>query len=133
MNETPSLTSISTKLDIETNAIFAGEPCGAHPNFYNGPMGNHPPYALPGTDIVFRVSTVLDQNSDPLDNRCFIAPDLPAPMSYDDYITGRDPALEAALTLPSSEGIRFFTDPGGRDLSEYFHWRRPSQRQAFRD
>jgi len=125
--------TIATKLDIETHSIFVGEPCGAHPNFYNGPMGNHPPFALPGTDIVFRVSTELEQNSDPLDNRCFIASDLPAPMSYDDYITGSDPALEAALTLPPAEGNRFFTDPGGRELQLYFHWRRPSQQEAFQD
>jgi tetratricopeptide (TPR) repeat protein len=125
--------TIATKLDIETHSIFVGEPCGAHPNFYNGPMGNHPPLALPGTDIVFRVSTELEQNSDPLDNRCFIACDLPAAMSHDDYITGRDPALEAALTLSPSEGNHFFTDPGGRELQVYFHWRRPSQREAFQD
>ncbi len=125
--------TIATKLDIETYALFVGEPCGAHPNFYNGPMGNHPPFALPGTDIVFRVSTELDQNSDPLDDRCFIAPDLPAPMNHADYITGLDPALEAALTLPPSEGNHFFTDPGGREMSVYFHWRRPSQQEAFQD
>jgi hypothetical protein len=125
--------SISVELERQTYAIFVGEPGGAHPNFYNGPMGNHPPNALPGTDIVFRVSTVLIQESDALDNRCFIAPDIPAPMTYDHYSNGQDPVLRAALNFPSEEGRKFFVDAGGRDIPLYFHWRRPTQKAAFQD
>lgn len=125
--------TISAELDRETYSIFVGEPGGAHPNFYNGPMGNHPPNALPGTDIVFRVSTVLQQESDALDDRCYVAPDIPVGMTYEDYSSGRDPVLEAALNFPDEEGRKFFVDAGGRDLSLYFHWRRPTQKEAFRD
>jgi hypothetical protein len=123
--------TIAASLELETYAIFVGEPCGAHPNFYNGPMGNHPPNALPGTDIVFRVSTESEQNSDPLDNRCYIAPDIPAAMAYEDYSSGRDKALEAALTLSYEQGREFFLDAGGREIPLYFHWRRPTQKDAF--
>ncbi len=122
--------TIATKLDIETQAVFVGEPCGAHPNFFNGPLGNHPPRALPGSDIVFRVSTVREQNSDPLDDRCFIAPDIATPMTRADYAEGRDPALEAALTMTPSEAAHYFADPAGREMPVYFHWKRPSQDAA---
>jgi hypothetical protein len=125
--------TISVKLEMETYAIFVGEPGGAHPNFYNGPMGNHPPNALPGTDIVFRVSTELQQESDALDNRCYMAPDIPAPMTYDDYSSGRDIVLEAALNLPYEQGREFFLDAGGREIPLYFHWRRPTQKNAFEE
>ena len=125
--------TIAAQLDIETQAVFVGEPAGAHPNFYNGPMGNHPPLALPGTDIVFRVSTVQHQNSDPLDDRCFIAPDIPAPMAYADYAAGRDPALEAAVATPFEDGALLLTDWGGRTMPVYFQWKRPSQDDAFLD
>ncbi len=122
--------AIAARLDVSTNALFVGEPAGAHPNFFNGPMGNHPPLALPGSDIMFRVSTVLEQYSDPLDDRCFIAPDVPESMTCEDYMTGRDPVLEAAIGFPPMEGNRLLSDHGGRPLEVYFHWRRPSQKEA---
>ncbi|MFB3080000.1 MAG: hypothetical protein ACE1Y4_18550, partial [Lysobacterales bacterium] len=115
------------KMAPVTHAIFVGEPVGAHPNYFNGPWGNHPALALPGTDIVFRVSTILEQHSDPIDNRHYIAPDVPTTMTYADYATGRDPALEAALRLTEEEGKSFFMDAGGREIPLYLHWRRPSQ------
>ena len=115
------------KMAPVTHAIFVGEPVGAHPNYFNGPWGNHPAMALPGTDIVFRVSTIMEQHSDPIDNRHYIAPDIPTTMTYANYATGRDPALEAALRLTEEEGENFFVDAGGREIPLYLHWRRPSQ------
>ncbi|MCP3984173.1 MAG: tetratricopeptide repeat protein [bacterium] len=124
--------TIAAKLDVETQAIFVGEGGGAHPNFYNGPLGNHAPNALPGTDIVFRVSTVLEQNSDPLDHRCFIAPDIPVGMRYADYAGGRDPVLEAALAAEPERAGFLLTDDGGRPGAVYLQWQRPTQTDAFR-
>lgn len=115
------------KMAPVTHAIFVGEPVGAHPNYFNGPWGNHPALALPGTDIVFRVSTMMEQHSDPIDNRHYIAPDIPTTMTYANYVTGRDPALEAALRLTDEEGENYFVDAGGREIPLYLHWRRPSQ------
>ncbi len=115
------------KMAPVTHAIFVGEPVGAHPNYFNGPWGNHPALALPGTDIVFRVSTIMEQHSDPIDNRHYIAPDIPTTMTYANYATGRDPALEAALRLTEEEGKNFFVDAGGRAIPLYLHWRRLSQ------
>ncbi|HMB69420.1 MAG TPA: hypothetical protein VKU85_08910, partial [bacterium] len=124
--------TIAAKLDVETHALFVGEGSGAHPNFYNGPMGNHPTLALPGTDLVFRVSTVLEQNSDPLDHRCFIAPDIPIAMTAADHAAGRDPVLEAALGAdPEAAGL-LLANSGGRPGPVYFQWRRPTQDGAFR-
>jgi tetratricopeptide (TPR) repeat protein len=115
------------KMAPVTHAIFVGEPVGAHPNYFNGPWGNHPALALPGTDIVFRISTIVEQQSDSIDNRHYIAPDIPTTMTYANYATGRDPALEAALRLTEEEGKNFFVDAGGREIPLYLHWRRPSQ------
>ena len=51
-------------------------------------------------------------------------------MTYEDYMTGRDPVLQAALEFPTSEGARLLSDHGGRPLEVYFHWRRPGQGEA---
>ncbi len=115
------------KMAPVTHAIFVGEPVGAHPNYFNGPWGNHPAMALPGTDIVFRVSTIMEQHADSIDKRHYIAPDIPTRMTYANYVTGRDPAMEAALRLTEEEGKNYFVDAGGREIPLYLHWRRPSQ------
>lgn len=123
--------TIATVLEREVDAVFVGEPVGAHPNFFNGRWGNHPPMALPGTRIRFRVSTLEEQYSDPLDDRRFVAPDVWAQLEYEDYAAGRDRALEIALSLSTGDAERLFQDPGGRPIERYFRWRRPSQHVAF--
>jgi hypothetical protein len=121
----------ASELELETNAVFVGEPIGAHPNFFNSPMGRHIALALPGTDILFRVSSRWEQTSDPQDDRRFIAPDIWVELNYRDYASGRDPVLEAALGANADAIERYVEDESGRPLPFYFRWRRPSQRIAF--
>lgn len=121
----------ASKLEIETHAVFLGEPLSGHPNFFNSPMGQHVAQALPGTDIMFRVSSRLQQMSDHQDDRRFIAPDLAIGMSYADYATGKDPVLDAALAATPEQVQLYFQDETGRPLPLYMRWRRPSQEPAF--
>jgi hypothetical protein len=123
--------TIAAVLEREADAVFVGEPVGAHPNFYNGRWGNHPPLALPGTRLRFRVSTIPEPFSDALDDRRFIALDHWVRLRYDDYAAGKDPVLAAALNLTAEDAVHFLSDPGGRPIAPYFRWRRPSQDVAW--
>ncbi len=123
--------TIAAVLERDADAVFVGEPVGAHPNFFNGRWGNHPPLALPGTLIRFRVSTVPEPFSDALDDRRFIAPDQWVRLRYDDYAAGQDPVLAAALDLTATDAVNFLSDPGGRPIAPYFRWNRPSQDAAW--
>ncbi len=122
---------IACELERNAHAVFVGEPLAAHPNFFNGRRGNHPPLLLPGTGLRFRVSEVEEQNSDPLDPRRFLAPDVRAPLTFEDFVGGRDAALEAALDIDPAAAARLLDDAGGRPLEPYFRWQRPSQYWAF--
>lgn len=76
----------------ECNAILVGEPTGAKPNAY----GDMRTFELPNSRLVIKHSTKffrLIENDDPPALR----PDLAVPCSYEDFLAGRDPALEAAL------------------------------------
>ncbi|HEV7395674.1 MAG TPA: hypothetical protein VGN86_04110 [Pyrinomonadaceae bacterium] len=121
----------ASKLELETHAVFVGEPLGAHPNFFNSPMGQHVARALPGTDIMFRVSSRWQQTSDHQDDRRYIAPDIWVGMSYAEYATGKDPVLNAVLTATPEQIRPYFEDETGRPLPLYMRWRRPNQKLAF--
>jgi hypothetical protein len=121
----------ASKLELETHAVFLGEPTAGHPNLFNSPMGQHVAQALPGTDIMFRVSSRWQQSSDHQDDRRFIAPDIPVGMSYAEYATGKDPVLDKAVRATAEQVQLYFQDETGRPLPLYMRWRRPSQKSAF--
>jgi len=123
--------TFSVLLERDTHAVFAGEPGGAAPNFYNGPQGHFSPQAIPGIGLRIKHSTAVIQDSDQRDTRRAIAPDLPVPLSHTDYASGQDAALQACIVLDDKKALGFFQDPGGRTLPRYDHWRRPSQYGMF--
>jgi len=118
-------------MEMATYPIIVGEPAGAHPLLKNGAWGNHRPIELPGTTIHFRVSTHNENMTDAIDDRHIVAPDIPTEMTYDDYKSGKDSALEAALSFPIDKAHIFFEDAGGRLIERYLPWRRLSQKNAF--
>lgn len=123
--------SFSVALERETYAVFAGEPGAAAPNFFNGPQGFFSPKAIPGAPLTVKYSTSVIQDSDQRDTRRAIAPDMPTPLTFDDFVAGRDPGLEACLQLDDKTAAEFLSDVGGRPLPLYLHWRRPSQAAMF--
>jgi hypothetical protein len=89
-------------LERQTNALFAGEATGASPNHH----GDAVPIVLPHTGVTVSISAVLWQNSDPRDHRPWVEPDLPVALSWDDYVHGRDPVLDATLAYVPYDGER---------------------------
>lgn len=88
--------NFATDLEQTTGAIFVGEDMGGSPNLY----GDARPAPLPYSRVPFYVATRYWQRSAPGDPRITIEPDIAAGMSSDDYFTGRDPVLDAALGAP---------------------------------
>ena len=86
-----------------TDAVFAGEPSGSRPNF----VGEDTDLLLPYSGIMGSVASRYFQDSDPLDERQWIAPDIPVRLSSDDYFANRDPVMAAVLEAisrgPSSQ------------------------------
>lgn len=80
-------------LERQTNALFVGEPTGATPNHH----GDAVSIPLPNTGLTVGISSLFWQNSDPRDRRPWLEPDVPVELTWEDYLQGRDPALEAAL------------------------------------
>lgn len=83
-------------LDLErhTETLFVGEPTGSTPNHY----GDSRKILLPNTGLTLRVSTRYHQN-DFTDNRPWIVPHLPAPLTMSDYVNGSDPAVEVVRAI----------------------------------
>ncbi|MGD0461999.1 MAG: exo-alpha-sialidase [Tepidisphaeraceae bacterium] len=87
------------------NAILVGEPAGNKPNHY----GQASTFTLPNSKLQVQYSTEYVRqirDADPLS----LDPDILVPYSVNDFLAGRDPALEVALhpgppastTMPSS-------------------------------
>lgn len=80
-----------TDLERETEAIFVGEPSGSSPNF----VGETIQFTLPYSKMTGSISDLYWQRSWPMDNRNWIAPDLPAPPTFAALMKNVDPAMEA--------------------------------------
>ena len=77
-------------MELNTNAMFVGEPTGETPNMWGDPVR----LKLPNSGIVVQTSTLWWQ-MDPRDQRPFRAPDIPAEMRFVDYANNVDPVLNA--------------------------------------
>ena len=80
------------ELERYTNTIFVGEPTGGKVNSY----GDSHKIILPNSGITVRVSTLWWQG-DERDTRQWIAPQIAAELTFQDYRTNTDPALNAIL------------------------------------
>jgi len=69
-------------LELNTNALFAGEPTGESPNQWGDPVD----VKLPNSGIVIQASTLWWQLQDPRDHREYRAPDLSVPLAFSDYV-----------------------------------------------
>jgi len=80
------------ELENIADVVFVGEPSASKGNVY----GDSKKIVLPNSRLTVRVSSLYWQQSDPRDTREFIPVTVPAPLTFADYASGRDPALEAA-------------------------------------
>ncbi|HUL18889.1 MAG TPA: hypothetical protein VLV29_06425 [Steroidobacteraceae bacterium] len=78
-------------MELNTRAMFVGEPTGETPNMWGDPVR----LTLPNSGIVIQTSTLWWQLEDPRDQRAFRAPDIPAQMRFADYANNVDPVLNA--------------------------------------
>jgi len=85
--------NFTTDLGRLFEPIYVGEPTGSSPNF----IGESIPFTLPYSGMRGTISDLYWQRSWPMDDRIWIAPELPAPPTFAAYKEGRDPALEAIL------------------------------------
>jgi hypothetical protein len=81
------------RMKLNTNTLFVGEPTASSPNQY----GDNAPVVLPNSKLTVRLSTLWWQDMDPRDRRVWQAPDLSTELTFADYRTGHDPAMEAIL------------------------------------
>jgi hypothetical protein len=87
-------------VEVNTNAIFAGEPTGETPNMWGDPVR----LKLPNSGIVVQTSTLWWQMADPRDRRPFRAPDIPVDMKFADYANNVDPVLNAIFKARRKNG-----------------------------
>lgn len=89
----------ATLIERHTHARFVGEPTGSSPIF----VGETVPFTLPYSGLSANVSDLLWQTSWPMDHRRWIAPDVYAPPTFQDFRHRRDPALDAVLRLAADD------------------------------
>ena len=80
-----------TELMKYTTAIFVGEPTASHGNTF----GDSYRIVMPNSRVTVRVSTLWHPYLDSRDKRLMIDPEIRAPLTFADYVVGRDPALLA--------------------------------------
>lgn len=114
--------NFASRLERETFATFVGGPTGLAPNHY----GDAKMFRGPVTGLTAMVSTLPWFDSYPQDEREWIIPDLLVPSTFDDWQSGRDPALDAAL----SHQLGAPADDLARD--RIFYFRRRSQNQQWK-
>jgi tetratricopeptide (TPR) repeat protein len=93
--------NLVNELSNYTNALFVGEPTAENINFY----GDNRRVELPRTKTPVYLSFAWWQDKAPWDNGPWLAPQLAADMSFDDYRSNRDPALEACLQFSDDSVI----------------------------
>jgi hypothetical protein len=89
----------STRIEAVTDAVFVGEPSASRPNF----TGEETQTVLPYSGLIVSISNRYWQDSQPWDNRPWIPMDIPAPLTFEAYAAGRDPALETIFTVINAD------------------------------
>jgi len=98
--------NLVNELHNYTNAVFVGEPTGENINFY----GDNRRVELPKTKIPVLLSFAWWQDKPQWENDDWLAPQLAIDMSFNEYKTNKDPALEACLKFSADDIV---LDPFG--------------------
>ncbi|PPK87385.1 tetratricopeptide repeat protein [Neolewinella xylanilytica] len=105
--------NLVNELDNYTNAIFVGEPTSENVNFY----GDNRAVELPKSQLQPRLSFAWWQDKPQWENADWLAPHLPADLSFADYRDNVDPAMKAILRY---NGELTYLNPMAR-LTELFN------------
>jgi hypothetical protein len=112
--------NLANRLERETFALFVGEPTGSSPNH----CGDAKQFKGVITALPAQVSTVRWMDSSPADKRSAIMPDVLVPSTFADFVSGRDPALEAARSHSDNRPFN--------DAINSAPWERESQAKDWR-
>ncbi|WP_297764909.1 tetratricopeptide repeat protein [uncultured Muriicola sp.] len=96
--------NLVNELHTYTNAIFVGEPTAENINFY----GDNSPVTLPNTQLNAYMSFAWWQDKPQWENRPALYPHIATGLTFEQYRTNQDPALEAALAYSDTN---FIVDP----------------------
>lgn len=96
--------NLVNELHTYTNAVFVGEPTGENINFY----GDNRTLELPNSKINAYLSFAWWQDKPQWENKDWLAPQIATGMTFEQYRTNQDPALEAALAF---DDRNFIVDP----------------------
>jgi hypothetical protein len=101
-----------------TDATVIGEPAGAALNSYGDPVDR----PFPKTGLRLGVSSLRHDMANSDDVREFIPIDIPAPFSFSDYASGRDPAVDPIVRGEEMRSISRIarTDGGAAARKTYF-------------
>jgi len=99
--------NFATEMENQTHTLFVGEPMGGSPNLY----GDVRPITLPNSKIQIFISALYWEKSTPEDDRIWIEPDIPAPLSSQDFFNSIDPSMEAILDFDPDEVFILANNP----------------------
>ncbi|EAR15603.1 hypothetical protein [Robiginitalea biformata] len=94
--------NLVNELSTYTHAVFVGEPTSENVNFY----GDNRPVTLPHSGINAYLSFAWWQDKPQWENAEWLAPHIATGMTFEQYRTNQDPALQAALAFNDSTFIR---------------------------
>jgi hypothetical protein len=87
--------TLTVQLEEHTQTLFVGEPTREPPNA----VSEYNPFTLPYSGLVVSAACIYWQFSYAWDRRPWIAPDIVAELTSEDYKAHRDPAMETILGL----------------------------------
>jgi tetratricopeptide (TPR) repeat protein len=87
--------NFAVAIDQWVGAVFVGEPTGSRANF----VGESSAFKMPATGTGANISWRWHQYSQWVDHRKWLAPQVPAEPTSEDYFSGKDRALEAILEI----------------------------------
>ncbi len=85
--------NFATRIERLVRPEFIGEPTGSRPNH----VGEVSQVRLPHSQLALSISSRYWQDSNPLDGRQWIYPEILVAPTFEEWRSGRDPVLEVAL------------------------------------
>jgi tetratricopeptide (TPR) repeat protein len=93
--------NLTNELEKYTEAIFVGQPTGEAVNYW----GDVKIEVMPHSKLNIALSWLWWQNMDPRDKRPFMPPHLAAGMSFENYRSGFDSALNLVLQFQEKQSV----------------------------